>query len=96
MRALLFVLILVVIALVIAIATGFIDINQIRGAKAPEISATSNGVTASGGQSPKFDVQTGSVEVGTRNATVTVPAVRVKPAQQQPSQNQAANSAAPM
>lgn len=96
MRALLFVLILVVIALVIAIATGFIDINQIRGAKAPEISATSNGVTASGGQSPKFDVQTGSVEVGTRNATVSVPAVRVKPAQQQPSQNQAANSAAPM
>ncbi|HEX6605057.1 MAG TPA: hypothetical protein VF027_09290 [Sphingomicrobium sp.] len=96
MRALLFVLILVVIALVIAIATGFIDINQIRGAKAPEISATSNGVTASGGQSPKFDVQTGSVEVGTRNATVSVPAVRVKPAQQQRSQNQAVNSAAPM
>jgi hypothetical protein len=96
MRAVLFVLILVIIALVIAIATGFLDINQIRGAKAPEISASRNGVTATGGQSPKFDVETGSVEVGSRNTTVTVPAVRVKPAQQQPAQNQAANSTAPM
>ena len=96
MRAVLFVLILVIVALVIAVATGFVDINQIRGAKAPQVSATSNGVTATGGQSPKFDVETGSVEVGTRNATVKVPAVRVKPAQEQAGENQPANSAAAM
>jgi hypothetical protein len=92
MRAVLLILILVIIALVAAIATGFIDINQIRGAKAPQISATGNGVTAKGGQSPKFDVETGSVEVGSRSATVKVPEVRVKPAQEQA--NQTANSTA--
>jgi hypothetical protein len=96
MRAVLLVLILVIVALVIAVATGFLDINQIRGAKAPDISTTGNGVSAKGGQTPKFDVETGSVEMSTRNATVKVPAVRVKPAGEQATQNQPANSTAPM
>jgi hypothetical protein len=78
MRALLLILILVVLALIAAVATGFVDVSQIRGAKAPAISATHNGVQAKGGQAPAFDVQTGSVEIGTRNATVTVPSVDVK------------------
>ncbi len=79
MRAILLVLILIVVAALIALGTGYVSIDQIRGAKAPEVSASRNGVTAKGGQTPAFDVQTGSVEVGTRNATVTVPVVRVKP-----------------
>jgi hypothetical protein len=78
MRALLLILILIVLALIAAVATGFVDISQIRGAKAPQISATHNGVQAKGGQTPAFDVQTGSVEIGTKNATVTVPALEVK------------------
>ena len=70
---------LVVVVVLAGIVTGFININQIRGAEAPAISATHNGVVAKGGQAPAFDVETGSVEVGTRNATVKVPALEVKP-----------------
>jgi hypothetical protein len=78
MRAILFILILAVLVVLAGVVTGFIDINQIRGAQAPVLSATHNGVVAKGGQTPAFDVETGSVEVGTRNATVKVPALEVK------------------
>ena len=88
MRAILLVLIVVVLALIAGIATGFLNINQIRGAQAPEVSATANGISAKGGQTPKFDVETGSVEVGTRNATVKVPAVEVKPPVNKAEENQ--------
>src|SRR5690349_12722194 len=83
MRAVILILVLAVIVLLIAVATGFVDINQIRGAKAPQISATRNGVTARGGQAPAFDVETGSVKVGTTNATVKVPKLEVVPPQNQ-------------
>ena len=90
MRAVLIVLILAVLVIIAGIVSGFIDITQIRGAQAPEVSATHNGVVAKGGQAPAFDVQTGSVEVGTRNATVQVPDVRVvPPANQAATQNNA-------
>jgi len=88
MRAILLVLIVVVLALIAGIATGFLNINQIRGAEAPEVSATANGISAKGGQTPKFDVETGSVEVGTRNATVKVPSVEVKPPVNKTEENQ--------
>lgn len=78
MRAVLLVLIIAVVAVIIAVATGFLDINQIRGAQAPEVSATSNGLVAKGGQAPAFDVQTGSVKVGSKDATVKVPAIEVQ------------------
>ena len=80
MRAVLLVLILAVVAAIVAIASGFLDINQVRGARAPDIDATRNGVTASGGQAPAFDVETGSVSVGTRDASVKVPELKVNPA----------------
>ena len=90
MRAVLIVLILAVLVVIAGIVSGFIDITQIRGAQAPEVSATHNGVVAKGGQTPAFDVQTGSVEVGTRNTTVQVPDVRVvPPANQAATQNNA-------
>lgn len=79
MRAVLFLVIIAVLAILAALATGFLDINQIRGAKAPQITATRNGVTAKGGQAPAFEVETGSVQVGTSNRTVKVPDIRVKP-----------------
>lgn len=80
MRALILILILVIVAVLIAIGTGFLNISQIRGARVPEVSATRNGVTAKGGQAPAFDVQTGSVKVGTKETTVKVPAVVVEKA----------------
>ena len=79
MRAILFILIVLVLVVLAGIASGFLDISQIRGAQAPAVSATGKGVQAKGGQTPAFDVQTGSVEIGTRNATVTVPELKVVP-----------------
>jgi hypothetical protein len=89
MRALVFLLIIVVLAIIAALATGFLDINQIRGAQAPQLSTTGNGVTARGGQAPAFDVQTGSVKVGTTQTTVQVPAIQV----QKPAENEAQENA---
>ena len=83
MRAVLLVLIVAVVAIIVLIATGFLDINQIRGAKAPQVSATGNGVVAKGGQTPAFDVETGSVKVGTRESKVKVPTLEVVPPQNQ-------------
>ena len=86
MRAIIFVLILAVVIVIVAVATGFLDINVIRGAKPPDISATKSGVTATGGQAPAFQVESGSVKLGSTQANVTVPTLEV----QKPDQNQAA------
>ena len=86
LRTIIFILIIAVIVVIACIASGLIDINQIRGARAPQISATSNGVTAKGGQAPAFDVETGSVKVGSAQKTVKVPTLQV----QKPGQNEAA------
>jgi hypothetical protein len=83
MRAIIFILIIAVLAIIVAIATGLISINQIRGGQAPQVSATHNGVTAKGGQAPAFDVETGSVKVGTQKTTVNVPTVQVQRRQDQ-------------
>jgi hypothetical protein len=85
MRALLLIVIIAVVALLIALASGFLSINQTRGAKPPEVTATRNGVTAKGGQAPAFDVETGSVKVGAKETKVKVPALVV----QKPTHNQA-------
>jgi hypothetical protein len=78
MRAVLLILIVAVLAIIAAVATGFLNINQIRGARTPEISTTSNGVVAKGGQTPAFDVETGSVKVGSKETTVRVPSLQVQ------------------
>ena len=92
MRAIILILILAVVALIVAIQTGFLDIRQTRGAEAPDVAASANGVTAAGGQAPAFDIETGTVAVGTKpeNVTVQVPTVSVRP----PADNQASNQAA--
>jgi hypothetical protein len=83
MRKVIFILVLIILAVIAAIATGFLDINQIRGGQAPQVSATHNGIVTKGGQAPAFDVQTGSVTVGSKETTVKVPALEVqKPADQ--------------
>ena len=86
MRTVLLLLIVAVVAIIFGVASGFLNISQIRGAKAPELTATRNGVTAKGGQAPAFDVETGSVKVGTAQTKVKVPTVVVE----RPAQNQAA------
>jgi len=86
MRAIIFILIVVVLVIIAGIATGFLDINQIRGAKVPQVATTGNGVVAKGGQTPAFDVQTGSVKVGSRQTSVKVPTLEVE----KPADNRAA------
>ena len=81
MRAAIVILIVAVVALIVAIQSGFLGITQTRGAEAPQISADGNGVTATGGQTPAFEVETGKVAVGTqdRNLTVQMPTLEVQP-----------------
>jgi hypothetical protein len=86
MRAILLVLIVLVVAAIIAVATGLLNIDQVRPARAPQVSATHNGVVTKGGQTPSFDVETGSVKVGTAQKTVKVPTLSVE----KPADNQAA------
>ena len=85
MRAIIFILIIAVLIVIVAVASGFLDLN-LRGGKAPQLTTTSNGIKASGGQPPAFDVETGSVKVGSAQKTVTVPTLTV----QKPAQNQVA------
>ena len=92
MRAVIFILILVVVAIIAAIATGLVSIDQTRPAHVPDIDTSGNGLTASGGQTPAFDVETGSISIGAReqNVSVPMPTVDIDPAGQQPTENQQA------
>ncbi|HEY8592596.1 MAG TPA: hypothetical protein VIL42_06995 [Sphingomicrobium sp.] len=84
MRAIIFILIIAVLAGIAAFATGFLNISQTRDAQAPNVAATGSGVSAKGGQAPAFDVQTGSLKVGAKDRNVTVPTLQVqKPEDQQ-------------
>lgn len=78
MRAIILILIVAVVALIVAIQTNLINISQTRDAEAPAISADGSGVTATGGQAPKFEIQTGTVGIGAEPANVTVPVPRVE------------------
>jgi hypothetical protein len=86
MRAILFILIIVVLIVIAGLATGFLNIDQIRGGQAPKLSTNGKGVTAQGGQAPAFDVQAGSVKVGSTQTTMKVPTLQVV----KPTDNQAA------
>ena len=95
MRAIILILILAVVGLIVLVATGLLDINQTRSAEAPQVSVTENGVTAQGGQAPAFDVETGTVSVGSEpaNVTVAVPTVQVNPADGNQAQPATTNTA---
>jgi len=90
MRAIVFILIIGVLVLLAAVASGFLNINQTRQAAVPNVSTTGNGVTASGGQTPAFQVETGSLKVGSKDATVKMPRIEVQRPQDGAAQNQAA------
>jgi hypothetical protein len=80
MRTIILILVIAVLALIAAVASGLINVNQTREARVPELSANGNGVTAANGQTPAFEVETGQVAVGTRdkNVTVKVPTIEIK------------------
>ena len=94
MRAIILILILAVVGLIILVATGLLDINQTQPAEAPSVSVTQEGVSATGGQTPAFEVETGTVSVGANeaNVKVPVPTVRVNPAEGNAAQPAANNA----
>ena len=75
MRAILLLLIIVVVAAILAFASGFLHLNQTRSAEVPSVALTNGAMVTKGGQSPSFEVETGSVAVGTRQREVTLPKV---------------------
>ena len=84
MRGLILVLILLVVAAIAAIATGFLNIDQTRGAEVPQVTVTDNGVVAKGGQAPAFDLDTGKVKVSPPRIEVTPNADAAAPGTAQP------------
>ena len=79
MRVVLLILILAVVTLIVLIQSGFLSIQQTSAARLPTVEANSSGVTASSGQAPSFEIETGSVAVGSKQQNVTVPTIRVIP-----------------
>ncbi len=63
--------IVVIIIVVIAVVFGFLRVQQTQEAKLPA-------VAVSGGQAPKFDVDTATVDVGTKQTDITVPKIETK------------------
>lgn len=61
---------IVAVVIIAIFAFGLVDIDQTRETKLPQ-------VEVQGGQTPKFDVDTADVDVGTKNATIEVPKVDV-------------------
>ncbi|HEX8839201.1 MAG TPA: hypothetical protein VF750_01875 [Sphingomicrobium sp.] len=85
MRAIISILVLVIIIGIALVATGYVRISNFRG-QPPVLTATRNSVTVGGGEATGFEVQAGSVKVGTENKTVSVPtSVRIE----KPSRNEA-------
>jgi hypothetical protein len=78
MRAVILILIVAVVALIVLVATGLLNINQTRPAAVPQVQATGNGLVAKGGQAPAFDVQTGTVSVGASSQNVAIPVPTLK------------------
>lgn len=78
MRAILLVLMLIIVGLLVLFSTGLLNLNQTEPAVPPQVSVNANGVTTTAGQAPAFDVETGSVTVGTKPANVTVPVPSVE------------------
>ena len=87
MRAVLFILIIAIVAVIAAVASGLVNV-QGRGSM-PQVSTTQNGVVAKGGQPPAFDVETGTVKIGSTQTNVTMPTVTVVPPAKQSASNQA-------
>ena len=71
MRAILGLAVIVVLVLIAGLWTGLLRVDQVQQAELPKVSV-------SGGQAPKFDVQTAKVNVGTTQTTIDVPKVETE------------------
>jgi len=78
MRAVFLILIVAVVALIAAVLTGMIRLPMTQPAVAPGIETVDGKVVVRPGQAPAFDVQTGSIGVGT-GKTVALPKVEIQP-----------------
>lgn len=70
MRGLLLILVVAIIALIVAISTGFINLSQTQTAQLPSIKVE-------GGQAPEFKADVADVDLKTENKVITVPTVAV-------------------
>ncbi len=63
------------VAAVALIAFGifFFDVNQTEEASLPDVD-----VTVEGGNMPEFDLESGEIETGTEEVTITVPTVDIE------------------
>ena len=71
MRAILGLAVIVVLLLIAGLWLGLLRVDQTQQAQLPQVSV-------SGGQAPKFDVQTAKVNVGTTQTTIDVPKVETE------------------
>ncbi|NIJ07507.1 hypothetical protein FHS31_001103 [Sphingomonas vulcanisoli] len=69
MRAIVTILAILVIVAIIAVATGFVNIHG-NGGSMPQ-------VAVQGGSLPQVQANVGSIDLGTKNETVSVPKVSV-------------------
>jgi hypothetical protein len=68
-----------VVALILAVMTGMINLRQTQPAVAPGIETSDGKIVTRSGQAPAFDIETGSVAVGSGNASVALPKVEIQP-----------------
>jgi len=78
MRAILLILIIAVVALIAAVQIGLVDFRQTRALTPPTVRAADGKIITQPGRAPAFDVETGSIGVGTRDTRVPVPSIEVK------------------
>ena len=81
MRAIFLILIVAVLALIAAVLTGMIDIRQTQPAVAPGLESADGKIVARPGQAPAFDVETGSIGVGSSKTGIAVPKVEIQPSE---------------
>ena len=72
MRVILVVIRLAAVVVVVLMSLGMLNL-QTQGGSLPSVSVN-------GGALPKVKAETGSIELGTKNTTVTTPTLDVKPA----------------
>lgn len=91
MRAVFIVLIVGVVVVIGLFATGLLHLNQTQPAQAPSVAVRDGAVVTKGGQAPSFEVETGTVAVGTehKDVKVAVPVLKVNRPVDQPVANTA-------
>lgn len=92
MRAVLFIIIVGVAVILAGVATGFVSVSKIRGGEVPQVTASRNGIVAKGGQAPSFDVETGSVKVGTAPTNMIIPTLQIQKANEKSAAGNSSNS----